>query len=50
MIDGFIRREPHNRYKLRGDLEVYEIFSMIGWLNLYFKLNGYDNKIALEFS
>ena len=49
MTIRLIRRDPHNHDKLQGDLEAQERFSRMGWLNVFFKLNGYDEIIALEF-
>lgn len=50
MIIGFVRRESHKHDKLRGDPEAQEIFSRMGCLNLFLKLNGYDDRISLEFA
>ena len=47
---GFITREPIDHARLHSNLQVMEIFQKIGWINLFNKLDGYDHKIALDFS
>lgn len=49
MMVGFVRREPHKHDQLRSDPQALEIFSRMRWLNFFFKLDGYDDRMALKF-
>ena len=44
------RHEPTNREALRRNAKVFSIFEAVGWTELFQRLNGFHQEIALQFA
>ena len=49
MTRRFVTHESLSHEKLHKNLEVVEMFQRIGWLELFLRMDGYDEGIAKEF-
>ena len=45
-----VRHEPSNVSMLQQNPKVLEDFRVIGWLQYFEKLQGYNNSVALDFA
>lgn len=50
MGGGFNKRGHIDTSRVYNNLEVVEIFQQSNWLVYFDKLQGYDDKVALEFA
>ena len=50
MTRGFNRRKPTNTIRIQQHPQVLEIFMRHQWMGFLEKFEGYDDKVAQEFS